>query len=139
MPDNSLCRAAASPIASASAVTPCTIALQLLLPICIRFNCCSPLESASAAALNCVHFNCFPIASISAAAPRLHLLQLLLLDCIHFGCCSLFASNSATARRLCLLQLLLPDCVCFGCCSLPDSSPCPMFLNILRRVRGSVN
>ena len=38
--------------------------LRLLLPDCVRFNCCSPIVCASTAA--------HPIASASTAAPRLH-------------------------------------------------------------------
>ena len=59
------------PIASALAATPRlpTAAprlrpLQLLLADCIRFNCCSPIASASTAARS--------IASASTATPRLH-------------------------------------------------------------------
>ena len=63
-----------------------------LLPDC---SCCSPLASASAAAPDCVHFNCSPF-------------RLLLPDCVCFNCCSPIAST---------LQLLLPDCVRFDCCS----------------------
>ena len=64
----------------------------------IRFKCCSPFVSAS------------------AAAPRLHPLQLLLAACIRINCCSPIASAS-TASRLCQLRLLLPDRVHFNCCS----------------------
>ena len=104
-----------------------------LLPDCVRFSCCSPLASASAAysplasasaaALgpDCgIHFNCCsplpplllpdcvccsPLASASAAAP----------DRVHFGCYmySPIASASTAAARLRPLQLLLPDCVCW--------------------------
>ena len=86
----------------------CIDPLQLLLPVCIHFSCCSLLASASAAALDCIHFNCSPIASASAAtpqlsastaAPQLHLLQLLLPDCVRFNCCSLIASASTAAPR----------------------------------------
>ena len=56
--------------------------LQLLLPVCVRFSCCS----------------------------RLRLLQLLP-DCVRFGCCSLIASASTTAPRLRPFQLLFPDCM----------------------------
>ena len=69
VPDSSLCRAAA----------PRLHPLQLLLPDCVRFSCCLPLASASAAAPDCVRFGCCsPIASASTAAPRLRPLQLLL-------------------------------------------------------------
>ena len=99
--DSSLCRAAAPQLRPLQLLLPadCIDLLQLLLPICIRFSCCSLLASASAAACS--------IASISTA-PRLHLFQ------------------------------LLPDCVRFGCCSSPAVLECPMFSNILRRIRGSV-
>ena len=71
-------------IVSASAAAPRAIAS-------IRFNCYLPLASSSAAALDCVHFNCSPIESASTAAPRLRPLQLLLPDCARFNCCSLIA------------------------------------------------
>jgi len=48
--------------------------VQLLLPICILFSCCSPIVSASAC--------CSPIVSASPATPRLCPLQLLLLKCV---------------------------------------------------------
>ena len=110
---------------------------ELLLPDCIRFSCCSalhdcidPLELLLPV---CVRFTC---------CSRLRPFQLLLY-CIRFGCCSPIASASTTAPRLRPIQLQLPDCVCIDCCSPPavleDSSPCPMFSNILRRVQGSVN
>ena len=95
---------------------------------CSRFSCCSPLASDSAAALDCVGFNCSSIASASAAALRLHPIQLLL---------------PTAAPRLRPIQMQLPNCIRFDCCSPPalleDSSPHPMFSNILCRVRGSVN
>ena len=139
VPNSSLCRAAAPRLCPLQLLLPAQLhrsastvvstaaprlhSLQLLLAACVSFSCCSLLASASAAALDCIHFNCSPIASASAAAPQL--------------------SASTAAPRLRLLQLLLPDCVRFNCCSPPavleDSSPCPMFLNILHRVRGSVN
>ena len=115
-----------SPIVSASAdcIDPLQLlpSLQLLLPTCVRFSCCSPLASASVAAPwlrplrlllpDCVRFNCCsPIASASTAAQRLSPLQLLLPDCVRFSCCSPIASN-----------LLLSDCVCSDCCS-PIASP----------------
>ena len=104
---------------------------RLLLPDCIRFSCCSSIASASAAAC------CLLLASASAAAPRLRPLQLLLATCVRFSCYSPIASAS-TAPHLRPLQLLLPDCIP---AVLEDSSPCPcpMFSNILCRVRGSVN
>ena len=104
---------------------------DLPLPDCVRFNCCSPLASALAAAPSpivsaacqcaacvhwlllpdCVRFNCCSlIASASTAAPRLHPLQLLLPDCIRFNCCSPIVSASTAAPRLRQLRLLLPDC-----------------------------
>ena len=104
--DSSLCRLqSCSPIVSASAAArrlrprfsccsrarlrhplqlllPLCLRFQLLLPDCARFICCSPLASASAAAPDCVHFSCYsPIASASTAAPRLRPLRLLLPDC----------------------------------------------------------
>ena len=126
VPDSSLCRAAA----------PRLRRLQLLLPDCVGFSCCSPRDCldllqfllSSRLALQlllaaCVHFSC---------CSRLRPFQLLP-DCIRFGCCSPIASASnlvsASARfvccspiasvstaapRLCPFQLL-PDCVPFGC------------------------
>ena len=63
-----------SPIVSASAATPRLHPLQLLLPDCIRFSCCSSIAS--------IRFNC--------SAPAC--------DC--FSCCSLIVSASTTAPRL---------------------------------------
>ena len=128
--------------------------LQLLVRDCIRFNC-SPTATASAAAPDCVCFNCCsPIASASAAAPWLRPLQLMLPDWICFNC-SPIVSTSTAAPWLRPLRLLLPDCFRFDCCSpiasastaaprlhppaaLEDSSPSPMFKKILCVVRGSV-
>ena len=67
--------------------------LQLLLPDCVRFSCCSPLASASAAAPRLR-----PLEP-SAAAPGPRLLN----------CCSPIILRP--------LRLLLPDCVRFNCCS----------------------
>ena len=117
-------------------------------------SCCSPIASASAAArrLRSLRISCMllpgPIASAStaaprlrplpAAAPRLRPLQLLLhaRRLRRFSCCS----------RSRPLRLLLPDCVRFDCCSpiacirfQPQLNSSPMFSNILRGVRGSVN
>ena len=87
-----------------------------------------------------------------AAAPWLRPLQLLLPDCIDplRDCCSPFAS---AARRLRPLRLLFPEfnssrIACASAAAprlrplvaspaLEDSSPCPMFSNVLRGVRGS--
>ena len=113
--------------------------LQLLLPDCIYFSCCSLITFTSAAACSlcslqllhpdCTHLNCWsPIASLfscysligsaSAAAPWLRPLLLLNLpNCLHFGF-SPIASTSAVPPQLCLLGLLLLDCVSFSCCSL---------------------
>ena len=118
------------PIASASAagrrlrplqLLPCSQArlrqahpLPLLLPVCLRFHLL------------------LPIASASAATPRLRPLQLLLPDCVRFNCCSALQLLLARLRPL---QLLLPDCIH----PLAGFSPGPMFSNILRGVRGSVN
>ena len=99
---------------------PVCLRFQLLLPDCARFSCCSPLASTSAAAPDRVHFGCYsPIASASTAAPRLRPLQLLLTR----------------------LRPLRDCCSPIACIRLLDSSPRPgpMFLNILRGVRGSVN
>lgn len=107
--------------------------LQLLLPDCIYFSCCSLITSTSAAASSlcslqllhpdCTHLNCWsPIASSSAATPGLDLLQLLLHDCVHF-CCSTSQIFSILASPLLHpLQLFLPNCVCLGCCSLTVSA-----------------
>ena len=123
--DSSLCIAAA----------PRLRLLQLLLhrststavPRCVRFNCCSPIAPASAAARHlcplqlllpdCVRFNCSPDCVRFGCCSPIASLQLLLPDCIRFSCCSLLTSASAAAPRLRLLQLLLSDCVCFSCCS----------------------
>ena len=112
-PDSSLCRAA-----------PRLRPLQLLLAACVRFSCCSRRHPLQLLLPVCLRF------------------QLLLPDCAPFSCCSPLASASAAA----------PDRVRFGCYSpipstaaprlrLLNSSPCPgpMFSNILRGVRGSVN
>ena len=97
--------------------------LAQLLPPCSP-TVCNPAPDSSLK-------SCFsPIASASAAARRLCPLQLLLAarsrplrlllpDCVRLNCCS-------------------PDCVRFDCCS-PIAYPGPMFSNILRGVRGSVN
>ena len=150
-PDSPLCRAAAPQlrplqlllpdcIRSASTAAPRLRPLQLLLPDYVHFSCCLPLASTSAAAAprlcplqllpDCVRFNCSPIASTSAGAPRLRLLQLLLSDCIRFNCCSPIASASTAAPRL---HPVVAPAV------LEDSSPCPMFSNVLHGVQGSVN
>ena len=103
--------------------------LQLLLPNCIQFSCCSLIASASAAATqfhllqlllpDCICFSL--IASASAAAPQFHLLQLLI-----------SASDSAAAPRLHLLQLLSPVCICFSCCSpIPSTSAATLRLHPL--------
>ena len=90
---------------------PVCIRFQLLLPDCARFSCCCMLAA-------CVRFSC---------CSRLRPLWLLLPDCVCFNCCS-------------------PDCVRFDCCSpiacirlQPQLDSSPMFSNILRGVRGSVN
>ena len=109
-----------SPIASASTAAPRLCPLQLLLPVCVCFHSCCSSRSRPLQLL-------LPIASALAAAPRLRPLQLLLPDCIRFNCCS-------------------PDCVRLDCCSpitcirlQPQLDSSPMFLNIPRGVRGSVN
>ena len=89
-PDSSLCKAAA----------PRLRPLQLLLSICVRFSCCSPIASASAAA----HCLCplqllLPIMSTSTAPQLLPLWQLLS-DCVRFNCCSPIASASTAARPI---------------------------------------
>ena len=138
-PDSSLCRAASprlrplqlllpSPFAASAstaapslpplpAAAPRLRTLQLLLAACVRFSCFSRSRPLRLLLPDCVRFNfCSPIASASTAAPRLRPLQLLL---ARFDCCS----PIAYIRRLL------------------DSTPCPgpMFSNILRGVRGSVN
>ena len=60
--------------------------LQLLLPNCIHFGCCSPITSASTCCSFCS-------------------LQLLLPNCVHFSCCFLTASSSAAAPRVCQLVI----------------------------------
>ena len=132
-PNSSLCRAAAPRLCPLQLLLrDCIDPLQLLLPICVRFS--SPIAAAARhlcplqlLLATCVRFSCCsPIASTSAAAPRLRPLQLLP-DCVRFSCCSPIPSASTAAARLHVLQLLLPDCVRFDCCS-------PSFL---RGVRGS--
>ena len=104
------------------------------VPVCIHFSCCSPLVSASAAARHlcllqlllatCVCFSyCSPIASASAVAPRLRPPKFNC--CSGFSCSSPIASALTAAHRYCIRQLF-------------PASPCPMFLNILRGVRGSM-
>ena len=83
---------------------PVCVRFQLLLPDCARFSCCCMLGMLAA----CVRFSC-----CSRSRP----LRLLLPDCVRFDCCSLIACIR--------LQPQL------------DSSP--MFSNILCGVRGSVN
>ena len=96
VPDSSLCRPA----------TPRLHPLSCCSPIAsIRFNCCSPFVSAS------------------AAVPRLRLPPLPLAICVRFSCCSPIVSTSAAAPRLRPLQLLFPDCIHFDCCS-PITSAC---------------
>ena len=103
--DSSLCRAAAPQLRP----------LQLLLPDCICFSCCSPIASAS------------------TAAPRLRPLQLLLSICVRFGCCSPDCVRFDCCSPIACIRLQ-PQL---------DSNPCPhpgpMFSNFLRGVRGSVN
>ena len=124
MPDSSLSRAAAPRLHPLQLLLPArlhrSVSTAAELPACIRFSCCSPLASASAAALDCVRFNCFRIASASAAASPIQFF-------------SPIASASTAAPRLRPLRLLLPAS-CSG-----RFQPCPLFSNILRRVRGSVN
>ena len=95
----------------------CIDLLQLLLPIFVRFSCCSPIASIC---FNC----CSPFLSASAAARHLCLLQLLLPDCVHFNC-SPIASVAPRLRPLQLLlrlHLQLPDCVRFDCCIVAKSN-----------------
>ena len=102
-------------IASAS-TAPRLRPLQLLLPICVQFSCTDCVHF-SCCSLDCVCFNCSPIASPSATLP----------DCVRFNCCSPIASASQILR--------------ISCSGRFQPMPCqsPMFSNILRRVRGSVN
>ena len=97
-------------------------------------------------------------------APRMRPLQLRLAACVRFellpgpiasastasasSCCSMFAAcvRFSCCSRSHPLRLLLPDCVHFECCSpiacirlQPQLDSSPMFSNILRGVRGSVN
>ena len=112
----------------------------------VAANCCdiitAVLEEAGAGQLS-VQSCCSMIASTSAAAPHLRLLQLLLP-----------ALTSASAAA-CRLRHFSPDCVHFNCSPIASASTAaprlhpscsgrfqpnagPMFLNILRGVRGSV-
>ena len=103
MPDSSMCRAPTPRLRTLQLQLPDFIDLdQLMLPVCVRFSCCFPIPSATAAVV------CFSCCSLIAN-------------------CSLFASASAAAPRLCLLRLLFHDCIP---AVLEGSSPCtgPMFL-----------
>ena len=144
VPNSSLCRAAAPRLRRLQLLLPARLprsaSISAELPSCIRFSCCSPLASTSAAALDCVRtpFQLLP-------------------DCIRFGCCSPIASASnllptmafasSAAPRLRPFQLLLPDCVRFNCFPIASPSaarlllpascsgrfqPCPLFSNTLR-------
>ena len=119
VPDSSLCRAAAPRLRRLQLLLPArlprSVSIAAELPSCIRFSCCSPLASTSAAALSrlrpfqlltdCVRFGCCsPIASASNLLP----------NGVRFVCCSPIASVSTAAPRLCPFQLF-PDCVPFGC------------------------
>ena len=85
--DSSLCRAAPDCVRfSCCSQARLRHTLQLLLPVCFRFqlllpdcacfSCCSLLVPASAAAPDRICFGCYsPIASASTAAPRLRLLD----------------------------------------------------------------
>ena len=92
-PDSSLCRAA----------SPRLRPLQLLLPSPIAASA-STAAPPFASASSC----CSPIESASAAARRLRPLQLLLPDCVRFNCCSPIASASTTARPIERLRLTSP-------------------------------
>ena len=111
--DSSLCRAAAPRLRP---LAPRLHPLQLLLAACVRF------ESAAAPRPDCIRFNCCsPFASASS-------------------CCSPIVSASAAACPIASASTAAPQlhastCMQDGC--VQDSSP--MFSNILRRVRGSVN
>ena len=97
------------PIASASTAAPHLHLLQLLLPVCVCFSCCSLIASASAAA-RCLRplQLLLPIASASTA-PQLRLLQLLQY---------LIASASTAAHPIVsAFNCCSPDCVRFNCCS----------------------
>ena len=76
------------------------------LQACIRFSCCSPLASASAAALDCVRSNCFPDCVRFAAAPQLRPLQF----------CSPIASASTLLPNG-ILFVCYSRLVRFNCCS----------------------
>ena len=129
-PDSSLCRAAAPRLRSFSCCSPiASIRFKLLFPASVHFSCCPPIASLQLLLATCIRFSC---SSPISTAPRLRPLQLLLLDCV---CCSPIVSVSrsspiASAPRLRpLVASPVPE----------DSSPCPMFSNVLRRVRGSVH
>ena len=153
----------------AQLLPPCSPTMRNPAPDSSLKSCFSPIASASAAARRLRPLLPGPIAASAstaaprlppppAAAPRLRPLQLLLALLAAFmisSCCS----------RSRPLRLLLPDCVRFNCCSLiasastaarpiasastaaprlhtgfhPAHAPGPMFSNILRGVRGSVN
>ena len=78
-PDSSrsLCRAATPQFRPFQLLLPDRIdLLQLLLTVCVRSSCCSPIHCQFS---DCIRFsccspisNCSPIASASTAAPRLH-------------------------------------------------------------------
>ena len=127
-PYSSLCRAAAPRLRSFSCCTPiASIRFKLLFPVSVRFSCCPPIASLQLLLATCVRFSC---SSPISTAPRLRPLRLLLPDCVRFNCCSPIASASTAAPRL---RPLVASPV------LEDSSPCPMFSNVFRRVRGSVH
>ena len=93
--------------------------LRLQLPDCVRFDCCSPIFNSSPA-----------IASAWAAAPRLRPLQPLLPDCVRSASASIAASPIASASTA---APRLHPLVASPVHVLEDSSPCPMFSNILMR------
>ena len=111
----------------AQLLPPCSPTVRNPAPDSSLKSCFSPIASASLLLAACVRFSCCSQARLRPVAPRLPPPPAAAPDCARFSCCS-------------------PDCVRFGCCSpiaywIPAHArrPGPMFSNILRGVRGSVN
>ena len=116
-------------------------------------SACPPIASASAAArrLRPLRISCCSLARLHP----LHLLlpvcvrfQLLLPDCARFSCCCMLAACIcfSCCSRSRPLRLLLPDIAIASASTAsprirlqPQLDSSPMFSNILRGVRGSVN
>ena len=88
-------------------VRPQLCLLQLLLPNCVHFSCCSPVVSILQLLLpECICFSCCSlIVSTSTAVPCVRFTCMLLPDCVRFTCRYLIASALPAATQLCPLQL----------------------------------